>query len=121
MRTIIIETQYDKIVDIIHLIFMGIFITEIVLSLFIIDGYFCSFFFFLDVLSTISIIMDVSFIIGYIYSTNTTGTNNFQISQFIAQSKASRAAARAVRVMKIFRLTRVVKLYKSAVRSQQIK
>lgn len=115
LRTIFIETHYDTIIDIIHLSFLGIFLIEIGMSM-TIEGYPFSFFFFLDIISTLSIVLDVSFVTDLLYQSNT--GSRAQLNQIIIQSKASRAAARAVRVMKIFRLTRVVKLYKTALRTQ---
>lgn len=79
-------------------------------------GYFCSFFFYLDLVSTITILFDVDFIIDAMFNQS----SGFQVSSFVAKSKASRVAARAVRVVKIFRLTRVAKLYKSAQRAKEL-
>jgi hypothetical protein len=89
---------------------MGIFTIEIVLSSFLIDNYFLSFFFCLDVLSTASILFDVNFLTDIIFSTG----NGASISQLAAQSKASRAATRAVRIVKLIRIIRIIKLYKNA-------
>lgn len=75
------------------------------------EGYFCSFFFFLDLISTITLLLDVDFITDSLF--NSSGGSNFQVSSLVARSKASRVAARGVRVIKIFRLARVAKLYKS--------
>lgn len=75
------------------------------------EGYLGSFFFFLDLISTVTILFDVDFIIDSLFNQS---SNNFKVSSFVAKSKASRVAARAVRVVKIFRLARVAKLYKSA-------
>lgn len=80
-----------------------------------VDNYAFSFFFYLDLISTLSICMDITMFTNLIYNS---GGNVQQINILIAQSKASRAAARAVRVMKIFRLARVVKLYKSAIKTK---
>jgi hypothetical protein len=115
IRVILIPKEYDTIVDMVNVGFIVLFSTEIFMSL-TISGYFCSFFFFLDILSTFSIVLDISLITDLLYNTN--GSDGFQLNILITQSKASRAAARAVRVMKIFRLTRVVKLYKSALRTK---
>lgn len=82
-----------------------------------VDNYPFSFFFYLDVISTLSIYMDITIFTDIIY--NSGGTSQ-QISFLVTQSKASRAAARAVRMMKIFRLARVVKLYKSAVKTREL-
>ena len=75
------------------------------------NGYFGSFFFFLDLISTVTILFDVDFIIDSLFNQS---SNNIMVSSFVTKSKASRVAARAVRVVKIFRLARVAKLYKSA-------
>jgi hypothetical protein len=80
-----------------------------------IDNYAFSFFFYLDIISTLSIFMDVTLLTDLIYNV---GGNSQQLSIIVSQSKASRAAARAVRIMKIFRLARVVKLYKSALKTK---
>lgn len=74
------------------------------------EGYFCSFFFYLDLISTVTILFDVDFIVDALFNQS----SNSQVSSFVSKSKASRVAARAVRIVKIFRLTRVAKLYKSA-------
>lgn len=81
------------------------------------EGYFCSFFFYLDIISTITLFLDVDFITDFLFNQN---SSNFQLNNFIAKSKASRAAARAVRVVKIFRLARVAKLYKSAQKARDL-
>lgn len=85
-----------------------------------VPGYLYSFFFFLDIISTISIAMDITMLTNLLYSANSLGTGA-QLSIIIRNSKASRAAARTVRVMKIFRLARIVKLYKSATKAKEIK
>jgi hypothetical protein len=88
-----------------------------VLSSFFIDNYFLSFFFFLDILSTASIIFDVNFLSDIIFSTS----NSSSLSQLAAQSKASRAATRAVRIVKLVRIIRIIKLYKNAEKAKDIK
>ena len=80
------------------------------------QGYFCSFFFFLDLVSTATILFDVDFVTDAMFNQS----SSFQLSSFVAQSKASRVAARAVRVVKIFRLARVAKLYKSTQRAKEL-
>lgn len=47
-------------------------------------------------------------------------SSSFNVSSFVAKSKASRVAARAVRVVKIFRLARVAKLYKSTQKAKEL-
>jgi hypothetical protein len=96
---------------------LSIFGVEIILSSWVVDGYFNSFFFYLDIISTISIIFDVNFISDMIFATSTSSS----VSQLASQSKASRAATRAVRIVKLFRIIRIIKLYKNAQRAKEIK
>lgn len=96
---------------------MSIFTLEILLSSIFLDGYFLSFFFFLDIISTASIIFDVNFLSDMIFET----TNTSSLTQLAAQSKASRAATRAVRIVKLVRIIRIIKLYKNAEKAKEIK
>lgn len=119
IRIIFIDISADTIVDGVNILFILIFTLEIVLSLSV-PKYLNSFFFYLDVLSTLSIIMDISILTNLLYSSSAL-FSGLQLSVIIRNSKASRAAARTVRVMKIFRLARIVKLYKSATKAKELK
>jgi hypothetical protein len=109
-RTAFFYQDVDLGFDLVSLGVMAIFSIEIILSTLVIDGYFLSFFFFLDIISTISIIFDVNFITDLIFST----TSSSSVAQLASQSKASRAATRAVRIVKLFRIIRIIKLYKNS-------
>lgn len=119
IRIIFIDISADTIIDSVNILFITIFMFEIFLSLSV-PGYLYSFFFYLDVLSTLSITMDISMLTNLLYSSSALASG-LQLSVIIRNSKASRAAARTVRVMKIFRLARIVKLYKSATKAQELK
>ena len=114
LRSIFIEQKQDLIIDVVNIFFLSAFFIEIMMSL-TVESYAFSFFFYLDVISTVSICMDITLVTDLIYDR---GGNSQQLHLLITQSKASRAAARAVRIMKIFRLARVVKLYKSAIKTK---
>lgn len=64
IRVIFLDMSSDGAVDIINIIFIVIFMAEIILNLSI-PNYFCSFFFFLDIVSTLSIMMDISMLTNY--------------------------------------------------------
>ncbi len=104
-------------VGVANIVLFGIFMIEILMNIKT-EGYFCSFYFYLDLISTITLLLDVDFITDALF--NQSSSSNFQINSLIAKSKASRAAARAVRVVKIFRLARVAKLYKSTQRAREL-
>lgn len=115
IRISFFEKNVDPGFDYMNIVLMIIFSLEIVLSSIVIDNYFCSFFFTLDIISTISLLFDISMFTDLIYSSNSTNTYSF--SKVAAQSKASRAAIRAVRIVKLFRIIRIVKLYKAAMKA----
>lgn len=117
LRTAAFSANYDLIFDGISLTIMCVYTVEIIVSAFVVDGYFLSFFFFLDILSTISMIFDVNFITTIIFATS----NSSSISQLASQSKASRAATRAVRIVKLVRIIRIIKVYKNALKAKELK
>jgi hypothetical protein len=116
-RTAFFQADVDIYYDVIGLVIMSIFTLEIVLSSFFMENYFLSFFFFLDIISTASIIFDVNFLSDAIFGTG----NGSSLTQLAAQSKASRAATRAVRIVKLVRIIRIIKLYKNAEKAKEIK
>lgn len=117
LRTAFFTRKVDMGFDVLSLVVMVIFLVEIVLSTLVIEDYFLSFFFFLDIVSTVSIIFDVNFISDLIFATSTSSS----VAQLASQSKASRAATRAVRIVKLFRIFRIIKLYKNSEKAKEIK
>lgn len=92
---------------------LGFFGTEIILSSFSKDGYFLGFFFWLDLLSTASLIFDIQWITDSLFGTG--GAQSAQNATSLARaSRASRIGTRAGRIVRIVRLIRLVKLYKHA-------
>lgn len=69
IRIICIKTEYDIIIDIVNIVFIVLFMIEIMFSL-AVPGYACSFFFYLDILSTLSIVMDISILTNLLYSSS---------------------------------------------------
>lgn len=118
IRIIAAHKSDDINFDIFNMVLIIIFAIEIFLSCFVIENYFLSFFFWLDCISSISLLFDISMFTDIIYSSSS--TNSYSFSKVAAQSKASRAAIRAVRVVKLFRLIRIVKIYKSALKVEEI-
>ncbi|CAG9322320.1 unnamed protein product [Blepharisma stoltei] len=97
---------------------MVFFTFDIIISSIIIDRYFLSFFFWLDIVLTASLIMDIGWIWDQITGDNkiTTGEGT-QASKVQTASQASRTgtrAARIIRALKTVRLIRIAKLYKIA-------
>lgn len=92
---------------------LGFFSAEIILSSIAKDGYFLGFFFWLDLISTASLIFDIQWITNELFGTG--GAASAQNATSLARaSRASRIGTRAGRIVRIVRLIRLVKLYKHA-------
>ena len=87
---------------------------EIIFASIVQPHYLFSFFFWLDVLSTFSMIFDIGWIMNSFQSAS-------QAGDFGTLAKSSRAArmTRIIRLVRLIRLVRIVKLYKQAKLAQQ--
>lgn len=94
------------------------FSVEIILSCLLKEGYWLSFFFWLDLVSTVSLITDIQWIWNEMVGTSGSGTKKgTQATKIARAGRASRAgtrAARVIRVIRVIRLIRIAKLYKIA-------
>lgn len=70
IRTAAFDASADLVFDIMHLILMTVFLVEIVLMFYSIPEYQCSFFFFLDIVSSLSLLLDVTLITSLMYTDN---------------------------------------------------
>jgi len=92
------------------------FSLEIFLSCLAKPGYFLGFFFWLDIISTASLIFDIGWISNLIFGTGN-GSGAAGAAKLARAGRASRVGTRAgriVRVVRLIRLIRIVKLYKAA-------
>lgn len=93
-----------------------IFSAEIIISSFAQDQYFFKFFFWLDLIATVSLISDIGWIWDPIVGTSdSVGKSAAQATQIARAGRASRAGTRAgriIRIIRVIRLIRIVKLYK---------
>ena len=113
--------KVDEAFNIIQCCLLGFFAIEFILNCIAKDDYTLGFFFWLDLIATVSIIQDIDYIMdpimGYepITQSTTSGSNKNTIKAAKAVQKVSSAsrATRVLRVIRIIRLIRMVKLYKS--------
>lgn len=78
------------------------------------DDYLWSFFFFLDVLSTASLILDLTFVAEALFSGGDSSTGEARVARAGRASRAGTKAGRVVRIIRLIRLLRIIKLYKAA-------
>uniref|UniRef100_A0A0G4FMQ5 Guanylate cyclase domain-containing protein n=1 Tax=Chromera velia CCMP2878 TaxID=1169474 RepID=A0A0G4FMQ5_9ALVE len=110
---------YFNIVNIVALFFFSL---EIVLSSIGKEDYFGKFFFWLDVISTASLIFDITWVWDPIQSSFSGGSAATDTSQIARAGRAGRAGSRAgrvIRIVRVVRLIRIAKLYKHAVETTE--
>ena len=92
---------------------MFLFLIELLLSAFAKPDYLWSFYFWLDLVGTLSLLPDIGWIYGLMVGAGSSGSLNGLHSAGQA-SRAGTRSARIVRVIRLIRLIRIVKLYKGA-------
>ena len=95
---------------------MGMFFIELVLASIGKPEYFNSFFFWLDALSTVSIITDIKPAMDFITGQDgeADGADAASLARASRGARIGTRAGRMTRVIRLIRLIRIVKLYKSA-------
>lgn len=106
---------YFNVITCIVLAFFGL---EVLLSSIAIPDYFLSLYFWLDLLSTVTMITDITYLWEKVLGQNDYIINDAQsASNFIRASRGARIGARVSRlsrVMRLIRLLRIVRIYKKA-------
>ena len=109
IRIIAFAKSLDDVFYGITLVAMICFCVEIILASICKEDYFLTFFFWLDFVSTISMIPDI----GWIWIPITGGGGATSATDLAKTSRAGRIT-RVIRVIRLIRLIRIVKLYKQA-------
>lgn len=98
-----------------------LFIIELLFNSLVVEDFKYSFFFWLDIIATLSLIPDVSWImwaLTYIIdSTPEERTNDITLGMIVSSSSASGRAQRLIKSVRLIRLIRIIKLYKYVVKS----
>ncbi|CAD8159659.1 unnamed protein product [Paramecium pentaurelia] len=112
IRIICFDKRADIVFDGITIFCIIIFSTEIVITSIVRKDYFNSFFFWLDIISTVSQILDITL---FNIAVGLEGSVSAKTGSDLQQAnKASKTSSKAVRVVRLVRLIRIVKLYKAA-------
>ena len=114
--------KFDEPFNIIQCIILFIFTLEFILNCLSKENYLFTFFYYLDFISTISLIQDIDYVMnpfmGYSPITEDKISRNgkrksYQAAKAISKVSTASRATRVLRVIRIVRLIRMVKLYKS--------
>lgn len=118
-----IPIQLDELLNKIDLIILSLYLFEFVLGILCLDNYNFSFYFWLDLISTFSLIIEIDGVMDSILHillneddiTNGTGNTAARFSKATKTWKVTRI----VRVVRVVRLIRIVKLYKTAMNAKR--
>ncbi|CAL1157508.1 unnamed protein product [Cladocopium goreaui] len=114
LRIILTEKPADIVFNLIGLLCITVFSCEVVLSCLGKVDYLCSFFFLLDVISTATLLLDLTWISEAIQGDNSDASD-------LRSGRTARVGARASRVVRVLRLVRILKLYKAYYEAKQRK
>ena len=119
VRYAFLKKSVDLTFEILSTVFFGFFCLEIILASISLDNYIFSFFFWLDFISTVSLIQEISFIFDpLIDSFSGTSSDSKGTAQTIAKAASAGRITRVLRIVRIIRLIRIVKLYKSTMQAR---
>ena len=98
-----------------------LFTLEILLNSMVVEDFKYSFFFWLDIIATLSLIPDIPWIMHYlavlIDSTPSEQSKDVVLGSVVSSSGAGNRAQRLIKSVRLIRLIRIIKLYKYAVKS----
>jgi len=114
LRIILTEKPADIVFNLIGLLCITVFSCEVVLSCLGKADYYLSFFFLLDLISTATLLLDLTWISEAIQGDNSDASD-------LRSGRTARVGARASRVVRVLRLVRILKLYKAYYEAKQRK
>jgi class 3 adenylate cyclase len=106
IRLLCSNQPQDAIFNGITILCIVVFLLEIVICTFGRDDYFLSFFFWLDCISTVTLLLDLTYVSELIHQDDEEVDN-------VRTSRSAKIGARAGRMVKVVRLVRILKLYKA--------
>ena len=117
VRLLVMPMEADSIFDACTIIAIIMYLSELILAVLVVDGYFLSFYFWVDIVSLISMLPDISFIVRGIEG----GLGGAGDGADIAKTGRASKVIKIIRIIRLIRLLRVVKLYKQVKTGQKIK
>jgi hypothetical protein len=117
IRMLFFSKQVDNAFYICTIIAMVFFLLEILLASLSKEDYFLGFYFWLDLVATISLIFDIGWFWDAILGNASSGGNPKSAAKAAKAGRGARVGTRAsriARIVRLIRLIRIVKLYKNA-------
>ena len=107
----------DETVDICTIICMSLYLIELFLGIIAVENYFLSFYFWVDLISLLSMIPDISFLLEEIEG----GIGGAGDGADVAKTGRATRVIKIIRIVRLIRLLRVMKIYKQVKTGQKIK
>ena len=112
LRVIFFPPESDTSFSILTIVCMSIYTIEMVALCFVREGYFLHYYFWLDLVSTLSMLLDLVWINALI-SGNGIETAS-KVVKLAKVSRVSKIGAKSTKLIRILRLIRLLRLYKTA-------
>jgi hypothetical protein len=113
------SSDADPVFSSLCLSIMILFFIEFIISSFVVENYVCGFYFWLDLISVLSMVLDIHWFYEFLINTVSGGSTS-SAKSLAAIAKAGRGAkigsraVRILRILRIIRLVRITKLYKAS-------
>ena len=118
IRSLCFTSEADSIFYILTAIAFAFFVIELIVSSIVKEDYWLGFYFWLDLISTLSLLTDIGWIMNSLMGTNVGSASSAQQATKLARAgrgaRIGTKAGRIARVIRLIRLIRIVKLYKTA-------
>ena len=105
--------QADWFFDLMTILCIALFTLEIIVCSIGKQDYYGSFFFYLDIISTASLFLDITTINEALFSAEDADADSSSIARAGRAGRAGTRVGRVVRIIRIIRLIRIIKLYKA--------
>lgn len=122
IRLLLLTKESDPIFLVLNIITLTLFSLELIVSSICVNGYFGNFFFWLDFISTISIVTDIEPVWNALIGLKDTDKPLDEDSSNQGGQKGARLSSKAgrmARIVRLFRLIRIVRLYKQALQAYE--
>ena len=110
IKTICTTKKADPPFSIVVIILMGIFFIELVISAIVVEDYFLGFYFWLDFVSLISMVLDIHWFYDWMINSISGGGSGVKKAKTIGAiakaGKSAKIAARAIRILRVLRIIR---------------
>jgi class 3 adenylate cyclase len=122
LRVCFFEAGADDVFNIITILCIAFFSTEIILSCFGKVDYFLGFFFVLDTIATVTLLLDLTYVNEALSDAMSGGGDgNLELGDRARSGRTARIGASIARMVRVLRLLRIFKLYKAYWANQQRK